>query len=114
MLVVASQNAFLAGSDGPVPATLEVDRKTGKILAVREGVAPRSLFPQEAEYLDLSDLWLLPGALDCHVHLNEPGRTEWEGFATGTAVRTLLLLLKGSDAHGCAFNRQLLLEGSPP
>ena len=25
-----------------------------------------------------------PGVVDAHVHLNEPGRTEWEGFATGT------------------------------
>lgn len=29
---------------------------------------------------------LLPGMVDVHVHLNEPGRTEWEGFATGTAA----------------------------
>lgn len=27
---------------------------------------------------------ILPGLVDSHVHLNEPGRTEWEGFATGT------------------------------
>ncbi len=33
---------------------------------------------------DLGDLPLLPGLMDVHTHLNEPGRTEWEGFATGT------------------------------
>lgn len=33
---------------------------------------------------DLGDCALLPGAVDLHVHLNEPGRTDWEGFATGT------------------------------
>jgi allantoinase len=33
---------------------------------------------------DLGDLALLPGLVDAHTHLNEPGRTEWEGFATGT------------------------------
>ena len=27
---------------------------------------------------------LLPGLVDTHVHVNEPGRTEWEGFATAT------------------------------
>jgi allantoinase len=34
--------------------------------------------------IDLGDLPLLPGLVDSHVHVNEPGRTEWEGFATAT------------------------------
>ncbi len=34
--------------------------------------------------LDVGDGALLPGAVDTHVHVNEPGRTEWEGFATAT------------------------------
>jgi allantoinase len=33
---------------------------------------------------DLGHLALLPGLVDTHVHVNEPGRTEWEGFATAT------------------------------
>src|SRR4029077_3710539 len=33
---------------------------------------------------DLGDLALLPGLVDTHVHVNEPGRTEWEGFETAT------------------------------
>jgi allantoinase len=33
---------------------------------------------------DLGDRVLLPGLVDTHVHINEPGRTEWEGFATAT------------------------------
>ncbi len=32
------------------------------------------------------DLVLLPGLVDSHVHVNEPGRTDWEGFATATAA----------------------------
>jgi allantoinase len=36
------------------------------------------------ELTDLGDLALLPGLVDSHVHVNEPGRTEWEGFATAT------------------------------
>jgi allantoinase len=30
------------------------------------------------------DVVLLPGLVDTHVHVNEPGRSEWEGFATAT------------------------------
>ena len=33
---------------------------------------------------DVGELAVLPGIVDTHVHLNEPGRTEWEGFATAT------------------------------
>jgi allantoinase len=33
---------------------------------------------------DLGELVIAPGLVDCHVHLNEPGRTEWEGFASAT------------------------------
>lgn len=36
--------------------------------------------------VDLGDLALLPGLVDSHVHINEPGRTEWEGFATATSA----------------------------
>jgi len=41
--------------------------------------------PLEADLsVDLGDLPLLPGLVDSHVHVNEPGRTEWEGFASAT------------------------------
>jgi allantoinase len=39
---------------------------------------------EAARDVDLGDLALLPGLVDTHVHVNEPGRTEWEGFATAT------------------------------
>src|SRR4051794_34399683 len=38
------------------------------------------------EEIDAAGLHLLPGVLDGHVHLNEPGRAEWEGFQTGTSA----------------------------
>ncbi len=34
--------------------------------------------------IDATGAWVLAGIVDGHVHFNEPGRTEWEGFATGS------------------------------
>ena len=38
------------------------------------------------EVRDFEDLVLLPGLVDTHVHINEPGRESWEGFESGTAA----------------------------
>jgi allantoinase len=66
----------------------------GRIVEVAEwaGVSswPRSVGKddtsgQSAVVLD-DDEVLLPGLVDTHVHVNEPGRTDWEGFATATAA----------------------------
>lgn len=51
----------------------------GKIAAV--GL---SLAGEAHEIIDGTGLHVFPGLIDPHVHFNEPGRTEWEGFATGT------------------------------
>lgn len=40
--------------------------------------------PEGARLHDVGDRVIMPGIVDSHVHLNEPGRTEWEGFETGT------------------------------
>lgn len=36
--------------------------------------------------IDAKNLHVFPGVIDCHVHFNEPGRTDWEGFATGSSA----------------------------
>ncbi len=43
-----------------------------------------SAFNENISVEDLGPLALLPGLIDAHTHINEPGRTEWEGFATAT------------------------------
>jgi allantoinase len=58
-------------------------------VVVRDGVID-SLAPYDApaaagmRLVDTGGAVLLPGIVDTHVHLNDPGRTEWEGFETGT------------------------------
>jgi allantoinase len=61
--------------DGERPARIEISG--GVVAAVGELDDPPELG---------GELVLLPGLVDSHVHVNEPGRTEWEGFATATAA----------------------------
>ena len=53
----------------------------GKITAV---LGHEAEVPSGARLVDLGDDVLLPGLVDTHVHVNDPGRTEWEGFWTAT------------------------------
>jgi allantoinase len=41
---------------------------------------------EQREEIDASGLHIFPGGIDSHVHFNEPGRTEWEDIAHGTAA----------------------------
>src|SRR6185503_10919900 len=54
--------------------------REGRIVAVSPPGAPS----QAAGVLDVGDAYLLPGLIDTHVHINEPGRDDWEGFVTAT------------------------------
>jgi len=60
------------------PAVVRVDN--GIVAAVGD----MGDVPAGGELVDVGDLVLMPGLVDTHVHCNEPGRTEWEGFATAT------------------------------
>lgn len=40
--------------------------------------------PPDNSVVDAGESIVMPGLVDTHVHINEPGRTEWEGFETGT------------------------------
>lgn len=66
--------------DGPRPATVLIEGE--KILDVLGFDAAPAGVPLE----EAGDLAVLPALVDTHVHVNEPGRTEWEGFSTATAA----------------------------
>jgi allantoinase len=80
--VLASSRAVLSGR--LTEATIVISTITGKIISIFHSVLPPSDFPPGTPYVDHSPHILIPGLVDAHVHLNEPGRTEWEGFWTGT------------------------------
>jgi allantoinase len=75
-LVIRSRRTVLP--DGERPAAVAVH--DGRIAAVGEYGAALAADGD----VELGDVALLPGLVDSHVHVNEPGRTEWEGFATAT------------------------------
>jgi allantoinase len=80
--VLASSRAVIGGR--LTSATIVVSQTTGKVTSIFHSVLPATDFPSGTPYVDHSPHLLIPGLVDAHVHLNEPGRTEWEGFWTGT------------------------------
>jgi allantoinase len=58
-----------------------------------------------AEEVDARGLHLFPGAIDAHLHFNEPGRTEWEGIASGT---------RALAAGGATLYFDMPLNAHPP
>ncbi|MGH2532592.1 MAG: allantoinase [Thermomicrobiales bacterium] len=67
----------LVSGDGVAVSDIAI--ADGRIVAVEAEIAG-----QAREEFDATGLHLFPGVVDPHVHFNEPGRTEWEGWATGS------------------------------
>ncbi|MFE7797923.1 allantoinase AllB [Nocardia sp. NPDC057440] len=96
-LVIRSRRVALP--DGIRPAAIAV--QDGRIAALTDY---DTVLPATA-ITDLADLVVLPGLVDSHVHVNEPGRTEWEGFATAT---------KAAAAGGVTTIVDMPLNSLPP
>lgn len=72
----------------------------GRIVAVGQELSGTS-----QEEIDARGLHIFPGIIDAHVHFNEPGRSKWEGFATGT---------RALAAGGTTTFFDMPLNASPP
>src|SRR5436190_2114500 len=75
-LVVRSRRVLTP--EGIRPASVHV------VAGVIADVAAWDEVPEGAAVEELGELLVMPGLVDSHVHVNEPGRTPWEGFATAT------------------------------
>jgi allantoinase len=71
------RGATLVGAEDLEEADLAVS--DGRIAAIGPEIEGSA-----GEEVDAHGFYLFPGAIDAHVHFNEPGRTHWEGFATGS------------------------------
>lgn len=70
------------------PRVLTAEGEIEAVVIIREGkiaeLIPPELAHPDCQVEDLSEFVLMAGLIDSHVHVNEPGRTEWEGFETAT------------------------------
>ena len=71
------------------PRVITVAGEVARCIGVRDGrivvIEPIDAELDADEVVELGDdEVLIPGLVDTHVHVNEPGRTEWEGFASAT------------------------------
>jgi allantoinase len=76
-LVLRARRAVVDGEERAVAVGITGERVTSVTAYDDPPAADRTVTLEEEEVL-------LPGLVDTHVHVNEPGRTEWEGFATAT------------------------------
>jgi allantoinase len=76
-------------------------------IAIRDGTitAIGSEVRDGDETIDARNLVVLPGVVDAHVHFNEPGRTDWEGWEAGT---------RGAAAGGVTTVLEMPLNAHPP
>ncbi|MCY7290860.1 MAG: allantoinase AllB [Ferruginibacter sp.] len=68
------------------------------------GIITNIVYEKKEDAFDAGNSIIMPGVIDAHVHINEPGRTEWEGFETAT---------KAAAAGGVTAIIDMPLNSSP-
>ena len=81
MTVLRSKRVVANGEIAPASIHVK-DGRIERVGAFDDFPRPEARGPRPV--LDYGDLVIMPGVVDSHVHVNEPGRTEWEGFETAT------------------------------
>ncbi|CUS23826.1 LAQU0S12e00914g1_1 [Lachancea quebecensis] len=106
---IASRNVII--DHQCIPATILYSTDSGKIVEIFKNEVIKGIHDERmqlhrvADYSIVTPHVIMPGLVDSHVHLNEPGRTEWEGFATGT---------KAASSGGVTTVVDMPLNAIPP
>jgi len=98
-LIIRGNRVLTGDAVEPAPAAIHV--QNGAIAAV----APYGDAPAGCPVYEAGDLIVMPGIVDTHVHINEPGRTEWEGFTSAT---------RSAAAGGVTSLIEMPLNSIPP
>jgi len=77
LLIISSSRILLPELIEPIPGTIEIDKNTGKIIKIHSFKASINDYNDQNQFFDVGNNIIMPGIIDAHVHLNEPGRTHW-------------------------------------
>jgi allantoinase len=92
------RNGTVVRPDGVTPSSIAI--ANGKIIAIDPQISGKA-----KQEINAIGLHIFPGLIDIHVHFDEPGRTDWEGIATGSAALS-------AGGGTCFFD--MPLNSSPP
>lgn len=99
----AQWDVIVAGGHVVLPdevSMLDIGIRAGKIEIIAPHITGRAV-----KVIDASGKYVMPGVVDAHVHLDEPGHGSWEGFASGSHALA---------AGGCTTYVDMPLNGLPP
>ena len=80
MIELAIRGTRIYAPEGPRAGAVLIEN------GIIAGIVGLNELPAGVTVKEAGDLAVIPALVDCHVHVNEPGRTEWEGYLTATAA----------------------------